>query len=169
MMANQWVLHYRWLTCRLCRRSTGYRTVVGVGGSDRLSRHWELAPQPESASAARQQLRSACADWGLDGEVREDALLIVSELVSNVVDHAGTPCHLTVRMDGEGLRIEVRDLYRCPPPQPRPIDLGARRGRGLQVVSALSLRWGVTEFDDGKSVWSVLAIAPTTSMPPAAW
>jgi hypothetical protein len=37
-------------------------------------------------------------------------------LVSNVVDHAGTRCELTVGVDGEGVRIEVRDYYRCPPP-----------------------------------------------------
>jgi anti-sigma regulatory factor (Ser/Thr protein kinase) len=116
----------------------GYRTVVGSDGSGWWSRRRDLVPQPESASAARVLVGVACADWGVDGEICEDALLIVSELVSNVVDHAGTSCEVTVHRDGDGLRIAVRDFYRCPPP--RPIDLGARRGRGLQVVSPLSTR-----------------------------
>jgi anti-sigma regulatory factor (Ser/Thr protein kinase) len=95
----------------------------------------------------------------VDEEACEDARLVATELVANVVDHADTDCVLTVSMDGAGLRIEVRDFYRCLPPRPRPIDLHALRGRGLQVVSALSARWGVSEFDDGKSVWAELPVS----------
>jgi anti-sigma regulatory factor (Ser/Thr protein kinase) len=72
--------------------------------------------------------------------VCEDAVLVATELVANVVDHASTPCTLTVSVHGEGLLIEVRDFYPCPPPQPRPVDPNSRRGRGLQVVAAVSSR-----------------------------
>ena len=102
----------------------------------------------------------------MDDEACEDALLVATELVANVVDHAGTRCELTVDVDGEGLQIEVRDFYRCPPPRPRPQDPRAPRGRGLQVVAALSIRWGVTEFDDGKSVWAVLPVSSDVPLPP---
>lgn len=113
---------------------------------------------PESAGAARVLMRSVCSDWRVDGELCDDAQLIATELVANVVDHAGTWCELTVRAEGEQLWIEVRDFYRCPPPRPRPVDLRRGRGRGLHMVSALSTRWGVTELSDGKSVWAVLPL-----------
>ena len=124
------------------------RWVRDGGGQRRhgMSQRWVLRPEPESAGAARVLVRSVCSEWGVEGELREDALLIVNELVSNVVDHAGTRCVLSVGVDDGELRIEVRDFYRCQPPRPRRTDLRSRRGRGLQLVSLLSARWGVTEF-----------------------
>ena len=100
-------------------------------------------------------------------EVCEDAALVATELVANVVDHAGTPCTLTVGMDGDELLIEVRDFYPCPPPQPQPVNLSSRRGRGLHVVAAVSSRWGVTPFPDGKSVWALLPRVSRTTVPHA--
>jgi hypothetical protein len=135
---------------------------VHGAGSERASRPWELNPEPGSPGEARAVIRSACLAWGIDEEVCEDAELVASELVANVVDHAGTRCTLDVSESDEGLLIEVRDFYPCPPPQPRPVDPRARRGRGLQVVAAVSSRWGVTPFPDGKSIWALLPRAPTT-------
>ena len=130
-----------------------------------MSQRWVLLPEPESAGAARGLVRSVCQECGVEGELREDALLIVNELVSNVVDHAGTRCVLSAGVDDGQLRIEVRDFYRCPPPRPRPFEVRSARGRGLQVVSLLSTRWGVTEFADGKSVWAALTVAVDTAPP----
>jgi hypothetical protein len=146
--------------------SRGYLAQVSNGRSDGGSRRWDLLPEVRSTSAARALVGSACRDLGMDEEACEDAQLVANELVANVVDHAGTGCELTVAADGEGLRIEVRDFYRCPPPRPRPVDLRAPRGRGLQVVSVVSVRWGVTEFDDGKSVWAVLPFSGRAPSPP---
>jgi anti-sigma regulatory factor (Ser/Thr protein kinase) len=100
----------------------------------------------------------------VDPEVCEDARLIATELVANVVDHAGTDCTLTLSLDGDELRMEVRDFYPCPAPRPRPFDMHARRGRGLQVVSMLSIQCGVNEFTDGKSVWAALSATPVPSV-----
>lgn len=121
----------------------------------------------EAARAARVWISSACSDWRVDGELCHEAQLIATELVSNVLEHAGTRCRLTVRAEGDELWIEVRDFYPCPPPRPRPADLRRGRGRGLHLVSALSTRWGVTEFGDGKSVWAVLPLPPGAAVPPA--
>ena len=112
-----------------------------------------------------------CEAWAtvdsVSGDVCDDAALVVTELVANVVDHAGTSCRLRVDADGPELRIEVRDFHPSPPPQPGPVDLSAVRGRGLQVVAALSTRWGVTEFVDGKCVWAVLTLpVPGESLQP---
>jgi hypothetical protein len=141
----------------------GYPAQVRGAGSDRASRRRELNPGLGSPSEARAEIRSACLAWGVDDGVCDDAELVASELVANVVDHAGTRCTLDVSETDEGLLIEVRDFYPCPPPQPRPVDQRARRGRGLQVVAAVSARWGVTPFPDGKAVWAVMPrTAPTT-------
>jgi anti-sigma regulatory factor (Ser/Thr protein kinase) len=102
-------------------------------------------------------IRSVCLAWEIDDEVSDDAELVASELVANVVDHAGTTCTLDVSVNDEGLLVEVRDFYPCPPPQPGPVDPCSRRGRGLQVVAAVSPQWGVTTFHDGKSVWALLS------------
>jgi len=112
-------------------------------------------------------IRSACLAWGIEDEVCDDAELVASELVANVVDHAGTACTLDVSVNDEGLLIEVRDFYPCPPPRPGPVDRCSRRGRGLQVVAAVSTQWGVTTFHDGKSVWALLPkVSPTASSTP---
>jgi hypothetical protein len=79
-------------------------------------------------------IRSACLAWGVADEVCDDAELVASELVANVVDHAGTACTLDVSIN----------------------DQCSRRGRGLQVVAAVSTHWGVTTFHNGKSVWALL-------------
>jgi anti-sigma regulatory factor (Ser/Thr protein kinase) len=129
---------------------------VHTPGSDGASRRRDLPADLGSPRQARAVIRSACLAWNIDDGVCEDAALIASELVANVVDHAGTPCTLTVSVDVDGLLIEVRDFYPCPPLRPRPIDPSSRRGRGLQVVAAVSLRWGVTPLPDGKSVWALL-------------
>jgi anti-sigma regulatory factor (Ser/Thr protein kinase) len=129
---------------------------VQTPGSDWVSRRRNLPAEASSPGEARAVIRSACLAWEVEGEVADDAELVANELVANVVDHAGTPCTLTVSMNGEELLIEVRDFYPCPPLQPQPVDPSSRRGRGLQVVAAVSSRWGVTAFHDGKSVWALL-------------
>jgi anti-sigma regulatory factor (Ser/Thr protein kinase) len=109
------------------------------------------------AGVARGLLRSACEDWTVDRGTCDDALLVVTELITNVVEHAGTECRLTVSVDGGGLRIEVRDFHQSPPPRLRPTTGWRSRGHGLQIVALLSTQWGVSEHADGKSLWAVLS------------
>ena len=135
--------------------------VARQGGgqlSDAVAQRWVLPPESSSASAVRSLVRSFCAQWDMSGEACHDALVVVSELVSNVVDHAGTLCVLRAQLNGPELHLDVRDFYRCPPPQAQPNTPQSPRGRGLWLVSLLTKRWGVTEFDDGKSVWGVLPV-----------
>jgi two-component sensor histidine kinase len=92
--------------------------------------------------------------------------VVATELVTNVLQHAGTECELTVKVESEGLRVEVRDFHPSPPPRlptPTPKEW-IQRGWGLQVVALLSTQWGVTELADGKLLWAVL---PLPASPPA--
>jgi anti-sigma regulatory factor (Ser/Thr protein kinase) len=126
-------------------------------------RSTSLPASPESPAAARGFVRGAIADTGLDIDV-DDALLAVSEVVSNVVRHAGTPMRLDVAARA-GLRVAVTDR--------RP-DLGlpseyqdepmATRGRGLHLLDAVASRWGETRSAGTKTVWfEIDATAPVES------
>ncbi|MGN6576095.1 MAG: ATP-binding protein, partial [Nocardioides sp.] len=116
------------------------------------SRHEQLPAAPASVGAARRLVRTAAAD-AADGDVVDAAELLVSELVSNAVMHAGTPIDVTVSVsDGPELTVGVSDGS---PHRPVPRSYGetASTGRGLRLVEDLSDEWGVTVRDTGKTVW----------------
>ncbi|MGW7097843.1 ATP-binding protein [Streptomyces sp. NPDC054838] len=121
---------------------TGQRRRLTLGGTG--------GPVAKGREFVRQALR----DWGWDGtETSEDALLIVSELVTNANVHAGG-CHQLLVVAGESLRIEVFD---GDPELPRPRlrhQRGAPGGQGLYIVQRLSDRWGSVPHEHGKSVWA---------------
>jgi anti-sigma regulatory factor (Ser/Thr protein kinase) len=118
--------------------------------------HEPLATTP---ARVRRTLRATFAQWGLPLDAAENALLVVEELVANVVDHARTPFRLTVNHEadeaGSALRITVRDgapgsLHL------RPFSARAARGRGLQMIDALTSRWGCDRTAGGKTVWALV-------------
>jgi anti-sigma regulatory factor (Ser/Thr protein kinase) len=115
-----------------------------------------LPADPTAPRRARALLRAATQDWGLDDDLYEDAAMVVTELVANAVDHAGTGSTLTVDLDDRGLCVAVRDGRPDRAPRPRPVDPTAPRGRGLQMIDALTASWGVVVHTDGKTVWAVL-------------
>jgi Histidine kinase-like ATPase domain len=124
--------------------------VRAPGGG--LVREHDLEPHLASPRRARVLLRHACLDWAL-GDTYDDAALVVTELVSNAVRHAGTPCRLTITLDADGLRLAVRDHG---PLHPALLDAGNPRqcGAGLRVVTTLTQCWGVVPHLDGKTVWA---------------
>jgi anti-sigma regulatory factor (Ser/Thr protein kinase) len=77
----------------------------------------------------------------------EDALLLVSELVTNAVKYG--PEHgeiqLIVGADGERMRFTVHDTGAGPLPAMRPMDRLPHEGggHGLRLVDRVSDRWGV--------------------------
>jgi anti-sigma regulatory factor (Ser/Thr protein kinase) len=117
----------------------------------------DLRPEPCSPRLARELVRAVCRDWGVVGDACEDAVLVVTELVANVVDHARTACVVTISRDGPDLRIDVEDYDPCGVPTLRALDPRALRGRGLAMIAAVSASWGVTVRRGAKSVWAVLA------------
>jgi anti-sigma regulatory factor (Ser/Thr protein kinase) len=68
----------------------------------------------------------------------DEAVLVVSELVSNAVDHARSASWVMLSLDGRGLTIAVRDSCVCEPPRPQLLKPAGTRGRGLFIVSAVS-------------------------------
>jgi anti-sigma regulatory factor (Ser/Thr protein kinase) len=112
----------------------------------------DLSALPESASRARRLVADAIGDEREDDELREVAVLLVSELVANAVLHAGTPCVVLVDVNDRRVRVEVRDED---PRLPAMKDYGldAVTGRGLRIVDSLSDRWGADGDERGKTVW----------------
>ena len=89
---------------------------------------------------------------GVEGEIVERVVLGVSEVVTNAVVHARTEITVTVRHLPQTIRVEVHDLDpRVPRTRNVPVD--AESGRGLSLVEALGLRWGVQPQVPGKTVW----------------
>lgn len=119
----------------------------------------ELPGDPTAPRRARALLRTVTQAWDIDDDLYQDAAIVVTELVANAVDHAGTPSTLSVELDHRGLCVAVRDGCAERAPRPRPVDPTAPRGRGLQMIEALTADWGVTVHAEGKTVWAVLGLS----------
>jgi hypothetical protein len=119
-----------------------------------------LAPEPEAASLAGALVADACLAWRLPG-LLHPARRVLSELVRNAVEHAGTEIRVTLTRRGDGLCLAVGDGDRrlprlrrpAPPKRGRPLD---ERGCGLRVVQAAATGWGAAPTTDGKVVWALL-------------
>jgi anti-sigma regulatory factor (Ser/Thr protein kinase) len=102
---------------------------------------------------------AACSDWNLN-TIRDDAVIVVSELVSNAVRHAGTGCGVALQYRGHGLTIAAYDRNPDWVLPPRPVAENGR-GHGLFIVAALSLHWGLTGGGQEKCVWAFLPATAT--------
>jgi len=114
-----------------------------------------LPPLPTSVKLARQFVSSALGGRA-GGEVVDDALLVVSELVTNAVVHAGTDITVRVIRGEQVTRIEVADGSPEVPGLRIP-SAGARTGRGLLLVEHFTQQWGVDRTGSGKVVWFTIA------------
>ncbi|MEW2083242.1 ATP-binding protein [Streptomyces sp. NPDC005283] len=113
---------------------------------------------PEAVSVMRGRVRAVLVDWGLSPDVTMDALLVVSELLTNALVHALPPATLRLSWvraeEGRALRIEVTDAGRAlPASQP---DAPDEHGRGIAIVSALSARYGIRVHTGGITRWADL-------------
>ncbi|MCP2098647.1 MULTISPECIES: ATP-binding protein [Actinosynnema] len=115
-----------------------------------------LPAESGSSARARRVVGESARTWGLSDDLQDDAALVVTELVSNGVDHASGPLTLTLTRTASGLRIAVADTSRKLP-EPRPVEVGSARGRGLIIVRELSSAWGTDLTSSGKVVWAELA------------
>ncbi|MFJ3770230.1 ATP-binding protein [Streptomyces sp. NPDC090075] len=112
---------------------------------------FEAAPselRPLRRAAAKQLSR-----WGLSGDA-ENAVLVITELATNVVKHVGESVSAALILEnmGERLRLEVHDRSRAVPAL-KPVHSGDECGRGLHLVAALAVDWGTILTAAGKAVW----------------
>jgi len=130
-------------------------------------------PVGRSVASARGFVRDTLQGWGFS-EVVDDAVVLVSELVTNAVVHAGTSAEVVCLRDDDGIRVEVADRYpkRMVPlydgaylespvdhlfdsgrTDPHRADLEREGGRGLLLCAALASCWGVDYAPAHKRIW----------------
>jgi anti-sigma regulatory factor (Ser/Thr protein kinase) len=112
----------------------------------------QLKRSADSPREARHALREWLDTVACPDGVREGALLVVSELVTNAIVHARSE-PVVVGTFGDGmLRIEVHDDDRSPPLVAA--SSGPTGGFGMRLVAAVSDAWGWAHTDSGKRVWA---------------
>jgi anti-sigma regulatory factor (Ser/Thr protein kinase) len=129
--------------------------MADTAGAVAPRRVTQLPPEPASIPAARHFAVDALDELG--GGPREEIELLVSELATNAVLHAGTGLRLTLCRSRQCVRVEVRDGNPRPPKvilRPDPMRPG---GRGMCLVNAIADDWGVDLTDDGKTIWFELS------------
>ncbi|MFJ8023787.1 SpoIIE family protein phosphatase [Streptomyces sp. NPDC096311] len=112
---------------------------------------WLLPEDPRAAGQARRHIREQLHTWDLD-DLTPTTELLASELVGNVVRHAKGPVRLRL-LHGPELVCEVFDGSLTVPRIRRASETD-EGGRGLQLVTALSRRWGTRYTATGKCIWT---------------
>ncbi len=116
-------------------------------------RQLQLEQSAGAARAARRFATSVAAEVGVSHRL-DDLAVVVSELVTNAVEHGRGPVALEIEADpGDGVLVRVTDAGEGEPTV-LPASRTRRRGRGLALVRALADRWGVDRGPTGKTVWA---------------
>src|SRR5438270_11780207 len=120
-----------------------------------LNARVDFPPTPVAVLAARRLVVALLTGWQV-AHRGEDVALLVSEVVTNAVEHAGGEASLELELslsqgwlrvslaDGSSIRPQIRELD---PTDPRP------RGRGMRLVERIAHRWGCEDHHGGKRVW----------------
>lgn len=119
-----------------------------------------------SVGEARTFVRDALAATDAPPVIVDSAVLLISELATNVTLHARTDLQVTLRFEDDTLWGEVKD-WNSRLPQPCLAPEGATTGRGLALVENLATRWGMDRDGDGKTVWFSLKVDRSVPVEPA--
>ena len=120
-----------------------------------------LRGDPEQVGITRCLVRAALEYLGL-GIFADDAEMVVSELVTNAIQHATTDVNDKVGVtlmrvwDGDAVGLVVTDPSPVPPVI-RQAANGSEHGRGLRIVEAISVHWSWNLENGGKAVYAILA------------
>ena len=108
---------------------------------------------PELRAAAPDARVVLVSGYDDEGDLTDAVTLLVSELVTNAVLHAGSDVEVTVQLTPTAARVEVTDAS-ADAPAPRHAATDEDSGRGLALVGSLARRWGVRPTPGGgKTVW----------------
>ncbi|MCX4721865.1 ATP-binding protein [Streptomyces virginiae] len=124
-----------------------------------MPRIWSLPHRPESAATARRIATAVLHEWGVDDETIDEVLLVVSELVTNALEHALPPVvlHLQWPANDATLSIEVDDggpaddagawAANCTPEE---------HGRGAGIIGLLASAHGTRVLPHAVTYWAAL-------------
>ncbi|MEU4617783.1 PAS domain S-box protein [Streptomyces umbrinus] len=116
----------------------------------------DLPAVPDSVPEGRAFLTKALTSWDCT-TTADDARLLLSEILTNAVQHAQGPLGLHLCRTATELTVEVSD-HSPHLPQPRLAAEDDESGRGLILVRALADTWGVRPTDEGKTTWFTLVL-----------
>jgi anti-sigma regulatory factor (Ser/Thr protein kinase) len=121
-----------------------------------------------SVGEARRRLIGDLAVAGIYDPGASDVALVLSELISNALRHAtplpGFTLLASWRLLGDSVEVAVCDGGGETVPTVHQPTGWAIGGRGLGIVDRLSLRWGVSGSEDGKTtVWARLPVLEDSS------
>jgi hypothetical protein len=107
-------------------------------GRRAADRRWPLQHRRQAAGWARELAGAALSGWGVSDGACQNILLVVSELVTNAVEHATAPIALHLHRDSAGCRIWVGVSDGGPAPTGPDAIPDDEHGRGLTLVEAVS-------------------------------
>lgn len=116
----------------------------------------ELTATASAVSQGRSFVVKTLVTWDCVHRA-DDARLLVSEVLTNAVQHAEGPLVLHLRRTLTELAVEISDLSPHLP-QPRLAAEDEESGRGLILVDTLADNWGVRPTDQGKTTWFTLRL-----------
>ena len=139
-----------------------YSEPSGETGDGRSASVERIVNGPRAPGAARRWVRERLAGH-VSRIVLDDALLLISELVTNSVLHGGpangAPITLRLALEAGAVRLEVTDPGEHGAVLRRPPDQTQGGGFGLDLVARLAASWGVDDRG-GTRVWFLLLTEP---------
>jgi hypothetical protein len=120
------------------------------------SQEIDLGCEPASVPRARHFVSDVLLQAGCPDTLIDKAALLVSELATSSVLHAGDDFRVRVSID-ETVRIEVTDGLPSLPAAP---DRSGEPKLSLYLLDAIADRWGWDPTDEGKLVWCELRRSP---------
>ncbi|MEU6451278.1 ATP-binding protein [Streptomyces sp. NPDC046979] len=136
--------------------------LVGQDSESRRTRPTALgfdaafSPERCRVAGARGMTTSQLRLWHVPESLAAD---IVSELVTNAIQHGSGDIKLRVQCSVDRLLVEVSDQNSAPA-RMRPVQDEDTRGRGLHMVDQLAMHWGVS--DGGLTTWAAFGIPVET-------
>jgi anti-sigma regulatory factor (Ser/Thr protein kinase) len=118
---------------------------------------------PASVAIARRRVAAELTAAGVFDGVVGDAVLVVSELLSNAIRHArplpGAKLLLAWALDDGAVEVAVSDGGASTRPMTAQATVSSLGGRGLGIVEYVARSWGVRTDDTGLTVWAVVAVS----------
>jgi anti-sigma regulatory factor (Ser/Thr protein kinase) len=117
---------------------------------------WDVESDPAAVASVRAAVLEKLTEWNLD-EIAFTTELILSELLTNAIQHATSPVQVRLLRDRTLLICEVSDGTSTSPHlrYAATMDEG---GRGLFLVAQLADRWGTRYTKEGKVIWTEQAL-----------
>lgn len=137
---------------RICSLHSSIVGGAPVAPAAEVARRFARAAH--APGAARRFVAGALAGWEM-AHLIDRGVLLVAELSSNAVVHAGSDFTVGLTRRGRGVRVSVGDSSSVPP-HARDRGAGPLGGEGLRIVNAIAARWGHELVDGGKVVWAEL-------------